>query len=111
MPKYFNLLKDTNSPKNNVKSRADFMFEPLSTVSYVGELNWGFSIDKNLPSRIFLYRNKDENTIATFQTVFLRNPRNPKNLSIFEKSKQSQETACNITVIFEISSIFSSVLR
>ena len=45
------------------------MFEPLSTVSYVGELNWGFSIDKNLPSRIFLYRNKDENTIATFQIV------------------------------------------
>ena len=49
------------------------MFEPLSTVSYVGELNWGFSIDKNLhissSSRIFLYRNKDENTIATFQIV------------------------------------------
>ena len=80
------------------------MFEPLSTVAYVDELNWGFSIDKNLhissSSRIFLYRNKDENTIATFQTVFLRNPRNPKNLSIFEKSKQSQETACNITAFF-----------
>ena len=40
--KILNLLKDTSSSKSKVRNSADFMFEPLSTVAYVDELNWGF---------------------------------------------------------------------
>ena len=113
MQKYCYLLKDTSSPKNEVSNSADFMFGPLSTVAYVDELNWGFSIDKNLhissSSRIFLYRNKDENTIATFQ-ILLRKSADvvaEAVVSFLRVTRQIESSAPFSTYLFWILSYFS----
>ena len=111
--KYCNSLKDTSSSKSKVKSSADFMFESLSTVAYVNELSWGFSIDKNLhissSSRIFLYRNKDENTIATFQ-ILLRKSADvvaEAVVSFLRVTRQIESSAPFSTYLFWILSYFS----